>query len=246
MSRKILVENLPTEKINGKNRMFCIVECPECTKQRKVRTDSYKTKETTLCGSCVQRTRPTKNPKELFNPRKYYRSLTGKASYIYTTQLKKSEERDYSLPSYSREELIDYLLNNQTYLDLFKDWENSGFKKELAPSVDRIDDYKSYSFENIQIVTWGYNNEKYSQDTLSGKSVKTCKAVDQLDLEGNFIKRFYSQQEAGRQLKIDSSKISAVCIGKSVKKGTRTSIPKTANGFKWRFSELPNSNKESL
>lgn len=51
------------------------------------------------------------------------------------------------------------------------------------------------------------------------------KPVIQLDLIGNFVKEWESASEAARQLNIQSSKITAVCLKHR----------KTTGGFKWRY-----------
>lgn len=230
----------------AKDRPGCVVECPDCGKQRIIRLDAYKGQDTTLCRSCNNRRRPVKAVEDKFDAIAYYRSLAGKASYIYSAQVAKSKERGYSAPKYTRQELVDYLINNPIFIKLFNAWEASGFLKGLAPSTDRICDYKAYSFSNIQIVTWNYNNEKHRADVVSGKTAKACAAVDQLDLDDNFIKRFHSQNAAMRALGIDSAHISACCIGKPQHKGNgRYSVPETAGGFKWRFSSKSNTKDET-
>lgn len=54
------------------------------------------------------------------------------------------------------------------------------------------------------------------------------KAVNQYDLEGNFIKEWSSQTEASRELNIDTTSISNCCMGKK---------NKTAGGYKWKFKD---------
>ena len=174
MQDRILIKTLPNEVKNGKTRLYSLVQCPDCHTQRKVRTDSYKISTTTLCKSCNNLRRPTKSEDEKFNHIKYYHTLKGKASYIYSGQVERAILRGYSRPEYTREELITYLMNSPTYISLFNSWAQSGFLKALAPSVDRIDDYKSYTFNNIQIVTWNFNNDKANTDTVNGKLLKIC------------------------------------------------------------------------
>lgn len=228
--------------MSGRTRQMCEVQCPICNLKRKMRTDSFKSVNTTNCQSCNWNLRPRKPENERFNYLKYYRSLEGKASNLYTAQVQKCKERNHPLPIYTREELIEYLINSLIYIKLFNIWKFNNFEKNYAPSVNRLNDYKSYSFDNIEIVSWKYNNDIFTKDTISGKTAKVCKAVDQLDLKNNFIKRFHSQQAAMRELGIDSAKISAVCIGKPVKKSNnRTTMPISAGGFKWRFSTIPNT-----
>ena len=38
----------------------------------------------------------------------------------------------------------------------------------LAPSIDRKDDYKPYTFDNIQLTTWQQNKAKGHEDCKNG------------------------------------------------------------------------------
>ena len=237
---KILISRLPNKTVNGKVRLYCLVECPDCSEQREIRFDMFKTLETTCCRSCTNLRRPTKKPEDLFDWQEYYRSKEGKLAHTYQQQKQRCRKKGWPQPTYSQDELISWGMSNPKYHSLFDAWKSSGYRKELSPSIDRLDDYKSYSLDNIQIVTWEENNHKGRLWRVEGKNTKNSLAVDQLDINGNFIKRFPSIISAARELKIDDSKIGAVCRGLPVKKGNRFSTPRTAGGFKWRYSTVPN------
>lgn len=81
------------------------------------------------------------------------------------------------------------------------------------PSIDRKKNDKNYTFDNCQFIELWKN---------IGKDKR--KFISQFDLDGNFIKEWKSQSEAGRELNINRSHICNVASGKR----------KTAGGFKWR------------
>lgn len=144
----------------------------------------------------------------------YKKTKQGLCDSIYYIQTSNCRKRNYNQPEYSREEITKWLLNQNLFHRLFKTWEESGYKKLLIPSIDRKDDYKSYTFDNIQLMTWGENKLKGFNDKINGINTKQCKAVLQFDLEDNFIKEYYSIRQAGRDTGVHQSTISANCINR--------------------------------
>lgn len=85
------------------------------------------------------------------------------------------------------------------------------------PEVDHIvDNLDNYHVSNLQWVTGQRNKEK-----------AFAKAIDQYDLEGNFIKRWVSMSEASRDLGVKTGAISKCCNGKQ----------NTSHGFIWKFAD---------
>ena len=237
---KILIEVLAPVSINGKWRQKCIVSCPDCSRQREIRYDAYKAAETSCCRTCINLRRPTKPEEELFDQKTYYHSKIGKLSSLFQQQKIRCKEKGWEAPKYSQEELTAWALALPIFHTLFDQWESSGFQKHLSPSIDRLDDYETYSLGNIQIVTWQENNDKGRYWQIVGKNTKNSLAVDQLSMDGVFLRRFHSIKEASRVVGTDNSKISGVCKGLPIKKGNRTTTPISAGGYKWRYSHVPN------
>lgn len=155
----------------------------------------------------------------------YYRTKNGISTRIYMSQKSACKKRGMSLPLYTRQEFKDWLFSQDNFDSLYKDWVNSDFSKDLKPSIDRLDDYKTYSFDNIQLVTWHENNMKGRRDIMIGKNKKYIKAIIQYDEDMNIIKEYHSLRQAERETKIKNSNLSFCCKNKNRKAG----------GFYWRY-----------
>ena len=151
------------------------------------------------------------------------RTRIGKLTSIYHSQIKSSIKRGYKLPNYSITQFQEWALSSKKYNELYDNWVKSKYEKKLAPSPDRIDDYKPYTFDNLQWMTWGNNDNKGKHDMKNGINRKRLKAVVQLTLSGDFVAKFYSAIQAGRETGFKH--IGCCCNG----------IRKTAGGFKWEY-----------
>ena len=175
--------------------------------------------------------------KELID--KERRSLSGKLISIFyhqvSTQKRRSERsgKEYRV-LFTRDEFIAWAVVHCDYIQLHKEWVESGYKKELSPSFDRKDDYEDYSFENFnKWMTWGENNKKYNQSIKNGDNVKNCKAVKGTNVKTGEVFHFHSISNSIRFLfdgekKDVSGSISACC------KGNR----KVAYGYTWEYSDI--------
>tara|TARA_R110000737_G_C14396793_1_gene453410 strand:- start:46 stop:516 length:471 start_codon:yes stop_codon:yes gene_type:complete len=147
---------------------------------------------------------------------KYQKTRKGLVSVLYGNMRASARKRGMDLPDFSKAEFVEWM-NNQTHFEtLFTRWVESGHDKSKRPSPDRLDDSISYTFDNLQLLTW---QENYN------KGVRK-KSIIQLTLDGKFIKEWPSSSEAARELKLKTNtSISAVARGEQ----------KTAYGFKWKF-----------
>ena len=160
--------------------------------------------------------------------REYRRTKVGLIGQIYSHQKSKSRKRNYNPPSYTKQELVDWTLNQPKFHALFAEWKLSNYNVNLTPSVDRKNDYISYTINNIQIMTWEENSKKGGTDRFFGINRKPLKAVIQFAKDGVVITEFFSIAEAFRKTNIHQ--ISSCCLGKR----------KTAGGYIWKFKESNN------
>lgn len=116
----------------------------------------------------------------------------------YNNQKVNSKRRGDNPPSYSLEELIEWMQDNAEFHIMYNTWVNSGYMKDLKPSIDRINDYRGYSLDNIQLTTWGENNARFWNDTKTGINTKKCKPIRSIDTITGDIVEYHSLSNALR------------------------------------------------
>lgn len=149
----------------------------------------------------------------------------GLITSIYAGQRATSRRRCHRLPNYTKHELEMWLFSQPIFHDLYEVWVASGYKTDLKPSCDRSDDYKPYTLDNIQLMTWAENKAKGYLDMKNGINNKQSRAVVGTSVVGGEEVSFHSMRDAERQNGIGVGDISKCCSGKQ----------KTAGGFKWKI-----------
>ena len=165
--------------------------------------------------------------KKLESLRKYFKTKKGIVSSQYNTQIKNSKKRGQHLPAYNKEELREWLYSQDLFHTLFDTWLESGYKKELKPSIDRISNKLGYTMENIRLMTWGENSALAYKHRRDGIDTPRARAVIQMDMDGNFIREFHSSSCAARNTPATSPNIWSACNGRY----------SHAGGFKWRYAD---------
>jgi hypothetical protein len=167
------------------------------------------------------------------------RTVNGWYTKTYSRMTRDNKRKfNLSLP-FSKDEFIKWIQENykDKFKKLFQDYVDSECNKYLNPSIDRIDDYKSYTFDNMQLITWKENDVKGTNGVKNKVSCaevgkKYCsKTVMQYDTENNLLMLFSSTHEAERVTGIDSSLIAKACR-KYIEGGTGY-----AKGYIWHYKE---------
>ena len=208
-------------------RTYSLVQCPSCSSTRDVQVGNLKAQKSTFCRSCVNRLK-SKYPQVAD---KTYHTIGGRVSGMYSSQVSRSKKYGWNLPTYTRDELLDWVVNQPNYEQLFNDWKDSGFSQDRSLSIDRLDDYKPYSFDNIRLVDWETNNKKGSESQITGDNTKNCRAVRQLTMDGIPIQDFHSVKAAARTLGISATGIHEAAQGFRYNKSPAYS----AGGYKWEY-----------
>lgn len=158
---------------------------------------------------------------------RYYRSKDGVIQTIYDSQKLSSKHRNHTQPTYSKDELYEWLMNNPLFHTLYQEWVDSDYNRDNKPSVDRINDFEAYTLENIRLCRFKDNYKKAHLDRVNGTSTSglVCKAVIQLSMKGEYIREYHSITEVQRQLNLPHQNIVKVCQGKR----------KSCGGYKWIY-----------
>lgn len=191
-------------------------KCPKCNRSVIETKFSPKIYPNTLCRDCDNE-----------RAREYRKSYDGMRMSMYSQMIKNSKDRGMDNPNFSRDELHIWLDNNG-YAAMYLYYSKNGFKSSDRPSIDRIDDYLPYTFENMQLTTWKENNTKAYKDRVDGRNTKQSRAILVFDLSGNFVREGYSINSVARDIGCKASHICDVAQGRR----------KQVHGFIFKYKEV--------
>ena len=157
----------------------------------------------------------------------YFKTKNGWITQSYNSMIQRIKRKSMQKIKMTKSEFKSFIESNNTFNILYENWKKSNYNKDLKPSVDRLEDYATYSINNIQIITWKENNEKGNIDRRHGINNKVSKKIIQLTLSKQYVMEYHSIHYASRQTGINRGNIGNVCRG----------IKNTAGGFIWRFKQ---------
>jgi len=126
---------------------------------------------------------------------------------------------------FSLAEFHEMFLEDKKFCRIFNEWERKGYRKDLRPSLDRIDYRIDYHVNNINMMTWAENRYKQNRE----RKLMRAKPIYQL-LDGKIIKKWFSQSVAGRALKVSSGDIWKALNLKTLNQERRKCL-----GFEWKY-----------
>ena len=160
--------------------------------------------------------------------KRFLRSERGLVKSLYANQKAKSRKRNHPPPSYTEDELFDWVTSQLNFKSMYSSWVSSGYLTDFKPSIDRVDDYKPYTLSNIALVTTKENIDRYYKDAKEGINVKSATAVNQYTFDGVFVASHHSYMAAARSL--GHSSVGNI---RNVAEG----LGKTAYGFLWKRNQ---------
>lgn len=162
------------------------------------------------------------------------------AKKLWNSQVASSKKRGMSMPGYTKEELLAWLLTQPIFMTMYEEWKQSDYDRNLAPSVDRISDLDSYKLSTIQLMTWDENRKKAGLSKKNSELLVHHRSVIALNKDGTVFKQYASMAEAMREFGGKPSAsfgISSVCNGVPIKDGKgRMYTPKTYKGYMWEWA----------
>ena len=90
---------------------------------------------------------------------------------LYSGMHYSSKKRGHNAPQFSKREFIGWLFEND-FEKIYENYKENGYNKMDKPSVDRIDDYIGYEFDNMQLLTVLGNFKKPKMKIIGNKNSK--------------------------------------------------------------------------
>jgi len=168
--------------------------------------------------------------------KKYRRTPQGVINSIMCSQRYCAKKRGHHPPNYTIGELRQWCFSQKKFWDLYTAWWASGYDSQCKPSIDRMNNKKSYTFDNLQLMTFRENEAKGGREETN-HTVK-MKPVCQYDENGVFVKEWRSQVDASKHIGVRRSSINHA-----------VTLKRRSGGYYWRFpivSRFSLVNKELL
>ena len=155
------------------------------------------------------------------------KSKVGRITLMYEKQKGNSKYRMHPMPTYSKEEFINWCLSQSLFHKLYEIWANNDFHINLTPTCDRIKDSEPYTFSNIQLMSWENNKKKGEIERKKGISITNqMRTVLQLSAKRQrVIAEYASVALAARAVGSCTSNICACCNG----------LRHSAAGYIWKY-----------
>lgn len=99
----------------------------------------------------------------------YRRTWGGWLTLTYSHMRVASKKRGHPMPAFTKQELWWWLWDTNRahhFSRMHQAWLDKGCSKWDKPSIDRIDNNKGYSLDNIRLTTWRTNKARWERSRL--------------------------------------------------------------------------------
>lgn len=127
------------------------------------------------------------------------------------------------MPNYDFQYLKNIYLSDKKFIRLMKEWKKHSYDREFTPTLDRINRNKTYSINNINLLSYAENRYKFRMEVkpIHWKPVKQ-------KLKGKVVAYFKSLTEASQETGVRLSGISQVL--------NEPEHYHTAGGYVWEYN----------
>jgi len=186
------------------------MESKKCTKCGKIKTIDMFSKHSGCIYGVSSECKECEAKRKVRNKR----TKKGLIKDIYLSQRSNAKSRGMAVPTYTKDELIEWMYSQRVFHELYDNWKASNYDKQLRPSCDRLDNLKSYTLDNLRVVTWRENMNQVHEDQKAGIDMRMNTPVVEVDDDGFIIGRIYhSIRFAERELGFPNDSIGKVCRG---------------------------------
>jgi len=201
--------------------------CKDCEKRLQI-TDFHK-KHSNKDGYAVRCKRCHGIKYTKADPRRVF-------AKIYGSQIDHSVTRGHVAPDYTLDQLKDWVDRQPNAHQLWNGYVTSGYDRWARPSVDRVDNSKPYTLDNIRLMTWKENHQNGADSKASGDLNAGQVPVAAYTKDGKLHRKYHSISEALRDVGGVQWGIYTVANGKKVKDGKGYYyMPQSYKGFVWRW-----------
>ncbi len=166
-------------------------KCNLCPKSKRIKAYGF-------CESCY------KKLKRQTDPLYFLKHLHVKLKQRCTNPMERFATIYYGKNFCTQKEFLDKFSKDSVYLEVFYKWVASGCARNMAPSVDRINNAGDYQIHNLQMLALTVN-------CIKDKPNVQVKAFNKES--GSFVNTFNSIADAARALNINQTGISRCVKG---------------------------------
>ena len=157
------------------------------------------------------------------------RTYEGVARQIYREQKRSCKKRPKTLPTYSETQFVSWFKTQPNSKAIYNTWVANNYAKDFRPSADRLDNTKSYTLGNLELVTWKENCSRGYRDVRNGSIQAQHIPILQYTQEGILI-----AEHKSIKLGADSIGVTPPTLRNAIYKLRKNGKPRLSGGYVWK------------